>query len=56
MEQELLEIGEKSQGFLHYGLYNLGNAIRAGYSWYTVGDVKLKDVGMTFASTGYQFY
>ena len=55
VEQELLEIKEKSQIYLPHVLYSLGYAVRAGYSWTTLGEVKLKDVGMTFARTGYEF-
>merc|ERR1712178_333252 len=55
VEQELLEVKEKAQIYLPHVLYSLGYAVRAGYSWTTLGEVKLKDVGMTFARTGYEF-
>ena len=49
--QELLEVGEKVQTHLPYQLYNLGYAIRSGYSWSTVGEVTLEDVRIVFSNT-----
>ena len=51
IEKELIDIGEKAKVHLPYALYNLGYAVRSGYSWNTVGEVKLKDVGMVFVNT-----